>query len=412
MIRKFFSISYILALALMIMASFSMLTTISYAENQSAVNKIRIGEHADHSRIVIEFSQVTKFRLFTLDNPKRLVIDVPALEFNITPTGDFASQSQRIIRYRSGLYQAGLNRIVIDLKDDVIFKNHFVLFPKEKGQNYRLVIDVIDQSQPYQQYRYASKGFDEILESLNQQQDNIIAPKQQQNKIIVVLDPGHGGTDPGAIDHKGDYEKHITLRMAKILKDAFRNDANYDIRLTREQDIYLPLRKRFDYAEKIGADLFISIHADAAPSKKTRGATIFTLSETASDKEAEALAQRENKADIIAGGDLSGYDDDVARILLDLEQRSTITSSVEFARIVVKHLKKTTKLVRNTHRFAGFAVLKSPSIPSILVELGFLSNPEEARLLKSDKHLRKLATSISKAIREYHPIIIKRRNGA
>lgn len=364
------------------------------------LRNIRTGDHADYGRIVIEFNKNTIYRLFNLNNPNRLVIDTPQINLSITATSDFKN-SRYFSGYRSGLFQQGLSRIVIDLSANHQYKNHFIIKASD-GKNFRLVIDVAQQKNNSQRYNYQSNDFEKYLQKITQQQQqNPRPPITKSDKFTIILDPGHGGPDPGAIGIHGNYEKHVTLKMGHLLKKILEKNSNYRVILTRDNDIYLPLRKRFAIAEDYGADLFISIHADKAPNQKTRGATVFTLSEKASDKEAELLAQKENKADLIAGEDLSEYDDDVALILLDLEQRNTLSQSVKFAGILVNSLKQKTQLVRNAHRFAGFAVLKSPSIPSVLVELGFLSNPKEAILLQKQSHLKKLASAIENAIANY-----------
>ena len=362
------------------------------------LQEIRIGNHNNYGRMVIVFDRQIIYRLFTLHQPNRLVIDIPEAALLLPATANYRSPYFK--DYRTGLFQKGLSRIVIDLHDKINYKNHFVI---NNDDQFRLVIDVIPNNNK-KRYNYQSNKFDNYLASITDQQQSIehTIIEKSANHYVIAIDPGHGGPDPGAIDANGDYEKHITLRMGLLLKKILSQNPKYKVILTRDKDIYLPLRKRFAIAEKMQADLFISLHADKAPNKNTRGATVFTLSENASDKEAELLAQKENKADLIVGEDLSAYEDDVARILLDLEQRSTLNESVDFASLLVKELKSTTKVVRNTHRFAGFAVLKSPSIPSVLIELGFMSNPKERKLLKTDQHLQKLAIAIKNAIDKFH----------
>ena len=222
--------------------------------------------------------------------------------------------------------------------------------------------------------------------------------KTVNKKKIIVLDPGHGGKDPGAIGYSGVYEKNITLAMElKVILEK----EGYKVHLTRSTDIFIPLRDRVKIARKYNADLFMSIHADSAVNRSAKGLSVYTLSETASDKEAAALAERENKADVVAGLNLLEHSKEVSDILINLAQRETMNRSSEFASFMVQEMRKSVKLRDNTHRFAGFAVLKAPDVPSVLLEMGYLSNRTEERLLKQKDYRRKLAVSTSKAVEKY-----------
>jgi N-acetylmuramoyl-L-alanine amidase len=220
-------------------------------------------------------------------------------------------------------------------------------------------------------------------------------------KKIVVLDPGHGGKDPGAIGAYGKtYEKNITLAMGKELK-AVLEKQGYTVYLTRSTDIFIPLRQRVKIGQKHKADLFMSLHADSAANRNAKGLSVYTLSETASDKEAAALAERENKADIIGGMDFSENSREINDILISLSQTDSRNKSSKFAGYIVNEMKQSVKLVDNTHRFAGFAVLKAPDIPSALLEMGYLSNKEEESQLKQSSYRQKLANSVARAINRY-----------
>ena len=212
-----------------------------------------------------------------------------------------------------------------------------------------------------------------------------------------MVDAGHGGVDPGASGRKAR-EKKVTLAFSKELARQLRNTGKYDVYLTRSRDIYIPLRQRVNIARKHQADLFISIHADAIKRKNVRGMSIYTLSETASDKEAEALARKENRSDIIVGIDFDDQPPEVADILIDLAQRETKNLSVKFANLVVKNARGTTRLLERTHRFAGFRVLKAPDVPSVLIELGFLTNRSDEKQLLSASWRRKIAKSLVKSV--------------
>ncbi|MSO85179.1 MAG: N-acetylmuramoyl-L-alanine amidase [Rhodospirillales bacterium] len=216
-------------------------------------------------------------------------------------------------------------------------------------------------------------------------------------KRIIVVDPGHGGPDPGTIGVQGTYEKHITLAMAKEIKIQLEQTGRYKVVLTRDRDIFLRLRDRVAHAREAEADLFLSIHADSIADGAARGPSVYTLSEKASDREAAELAEKENKADVIAGLDLSHETPEVGSILIDLAQRETMNRSAHFAAGLVGEFRKEASVLRNTHRFAGFAVLKAPDVPSVLVELGFLSNPAEEKALASRAYRVKLAQAIARA---------------
>ncbi|MBC7907851.1 MAG: N-acetylmuramoyl-L-alanine amidase [Rhodospirillaceae bacterium] len=217
-------------------------------------------------------------------------------------------------------------------------------------------------------------------------------------KPVVVIDPGHGGVDPGAIGVSGIYEKYITLAVARELKTQLDKTGRYKVFLTRDRDIFIRLRDRVAIARQYNADLFISLHADSVGNPQLKGLSVYTLSQNSSDSEAQALADKENKADLIAGIDLSHESADVANILIDLAQRETMNRSAGFAGGVVEEVGREANLLGNTHRFAGFAVLKAPDVPSVLVEMGYLSNETEERNLRQPEHRVRLAKSISRAI--------------
>jgi N-acetylmuramoyl-L-alanine amidase len=221
--------------------------------------------------------------------------------------------------------------------------------------------------------------------------------RRHGGKRIIVIDPGHGGPDPGAIGAHGTYEKHVTLAMAKELKQQMEQTGRYKVVLTRDRDVFLRLRDRVAYAREAGADLFISIHADSVGDGAARGPSVYTLSEKASDREAAELADKENKADVIAGLDLSHETPEVGSILIDLAQRETLNRSAHFAAGLIGEIRRETAVLRNTHRFAGFAVLKAPDVPSVLLELGFLSHPADEKALATRSHRVKLAQAVVRA---------------
>ena len=218
---------------------------------------------------------------------------------------------------------------------------------------------------------------------------------------LVVLDPGHGGIDPGCIGLSGTYEKEITLQMARELARGLEATGRYRVKLTRDEDEFVPLEERVARARGANADLLLSIHADALPDAKMRGASVFTLSEQASDREAAALAARENKADLVAGIDLSRHAPEVSHILFDLARRETNNQSIRLARDLVNELGRRVRLLHNSHRSAGFVVLKAPDVPSALVEIGCLSNREEEAMLQLPAYQRKLAAGLLQSVNDF-----------
>ncbi len=217
-------------------------------------------------------------------------------------------------------------------------------------------------------------------------------------KRVIALDPGHGGIDPGTIGASGTLEKNLTLDVAREIKRTLEATQRYRVVLTREDDTFIRLRDRIQVARAAAAELFVSLHADALGDAKFRGATVYTLSDKASDAEAEALAQRENKADLIAGIDLTDEAPEVTGILIDLAQRETMNLSARLAGYLVQEMAHETQLLRRSHRFAGFAVLKAPDVPSTLIELGYLSNRQDETMLNQPAYRRRLANAMLHAI--------------
>lgn len=380
---------------------------------QSKVEDVRVGAHQGFTRFVLELDAPAPYRLLTLRDPYRVVIDLPEVAWN---TGDDSAGSVArgvVGKFRFGLFQHGVSRFVIDLREPAVVKSHFRLDP-EPGAGYRLVVDLEPSTD--QQFA-AAMGSIESADWASRQTAVAAAAQSQQDAVVrapvrpsspsetrlrtIVIDPGHGGVDPGAIGASGIYEKKITLAFAEDLRDRLRASGKFRVLLTRDKDIYIPLRKRYEVAHRNEADLFISIHADAHHTPDLRGFSVYTLSETASDKEAAALAAKENKSDILAGYDLSEYDDQTSFILLDLAQRKTSEASWQFAQSLVKNVGSNVKLLRRPHRFAGFAVLKSPTVPSVLVELGYLSNRHEEKDLRTPAYRAGLADAIIRAIDVY-----------
>jgi N-acetylmuramoyl-L-alanine amidase len=226
-------------------------------------------------------------------------------------------------------------------------------------------------------------------------------PRRSDGRRTVILDPGHGGIDPGATGVGGIREKTLTLEIAQDLKRVLEASGRYHVVLTRTEDTFIRLRERIQIARQARGEIFLSLHADALADTNFRGMTIYTLSDKASDAEAEALAQRENKAELIAGVDLTDEPPEVASILIDLAQRETMNLSARLAGHLVQELSKEAQLLRNGHRFAGFAVLKAPDVPSALVELGYLSNRQDSQQLVQPAYRRRLGQAMLRALDQF-----------
>jgi len=362
------------------------------------VHGARIGDHGSFTRIVFDLSQPVPYKSFSLADPYRVVLDMAEADFTIDPhIGE--SGGGLIERFRYGLFQPGNSRVVLDLKKPARIAKLFSL-AGQNGKGARLVIDLepVSRNDFLKSAGFPEEGF---LPEPKAPAEVMVPAPVKKSRPVVVIDPGHGGVDPGAIGRSGLKEKNVVFDTSKRLAKHLRARGTYEVRMTRDQDVFVPLRERVRRGRTFNADLFISIHADAAENPRAIGAGVYTLSERASDKEAAALARRENRADIIAGVNLSGEPDEVASILIDLAQRETKNKSVNFASTLVPYLKTSAGIRSNTHRFAGFAVLKAPDVPSVLIELGFLTNRTEERNLSSAQHRERLARSIADAVDRY-----------
>jgi N-acetylmuramoyl-L-alanine amidase len=226
-------------------------------------------------------------------------------------------------------------------------------------------------------------------------------------RFTVVIDPGHGGIDPGTTGVSGVFEKDVVLDTARRVARRLEASKRYRVVLTRTTDEFIALADRVARARAVGGELFLSVHADALPDHEMRGASVFTLSERASDQEAAALAARENKVDLIAGIDLSRHAPEVSSILIDLARRQTNNQSIRLARDLVGELEQDVRMLNNSHRSAGFAVLKAPDIPSALVEIGCLSNREEDVMLRTPSYRQKVATGLARSVNDYFDSVVK-----
>jgi N-acetylmuramoyl-L-alanine amidase len=375
------------------------------------VTDVRVGLNSGTTRFVLDLTKKVDSTVFTLADPYRIVIDLPEVGWRL-PSRPLPKGIGVLHKLRYGLFSPGTTRVVLDTTGPAKIEQVFMLKPSG-AHGYRIVLDVVSDSRaafiknlkrppvrvaftPQAPSKSASVAQPKAEQAALRMP--LQKPKKSTKKKVIALDPGHGGIDPGTVGRRGVYEKHITLAMARELKKQLEKSGKYKVVLTRQRDVFIRLRDRVARARKAGADLFISIHADSIKNKKIRGLSVYTLSEKASDKEAAALAEKENKVDLLAGMDLSAETPEVTNILIDLAQRESMNQSVRFASSLVKELQHETKLLRNTHRFAGFAVLKAPDIPSVLLEMGFLSNRQDEKALRDKKYRSRLSAAAVRAM--------------
>ena len=353
------------------------------AKAKAALTGIRISQSAsDHTRVVFDLSKNIKHRVFALANPNRIVVDLS----DTRPSQAMVTSDKTtslLSGVRSAKRKSGEFRVVFDVKNKVRPRS-FLLAP-DGNAGHRLVVD---------------------MHSTNLSPTPIITSQQERQykkkEFIIVLDAGHGGRDPGAVGKKGTLEKDITLAVAKKMKTLINRTSGYRAVLTREGDRFIALRNRVKKARDLQADLFISIHADSFRSPKVKGASVYALSlNGASSEAARWIAEKENKSDLIGGISLDDKDDLIASVLLDLSQTATIQDSLDLGGDVLKNIGKVSALNNKKVQQAGFAVLKAPDMPSILIETAFLSNPAEERKLRNSKHQQKLAKAVFAGIKSH-----------
>ena len=373
------------------------------AQGGPAVTSIRIGDHGSQTRFVMEISgdAPADYRVFTLSDPFRVVIDVKGVPFRLVE--EPADKHKGFVSgYRYGRFEADTYRVVLDAELPVEISRDFVLDP-QSGFGRRIVLDLaLTDLASFN----AKSGLPESARPAAPAAEIAAVPvsppaERLERRRVVVIDAGHGGVDPGTHGRSGVQEKDVVLAFAKKFAEELRSTGRYDVHLTRDSDIFIPLRERVAIARRHKADLFISVHADAIQKPNVRGMSIYTLSETASDKEAAALARKENQSDLIAGLDLQGESPEVTGILIDLAQRETKNYSSRFARTVVDYASQKTRTLDPAHRFAGFAVLKAPDVPSVLIELGFPTNPEDEKQLVSPAWRATMAKTLSRSVDRY-----------
>ena len=379
----------------------------------------RLAGDAKQTRFVLDLDKPISFRAFTLADPYRVVVDTPQVNFQI-PAGTGAAGRGLIKAFRYGLVMPGGSRIVFDLTGPAKIANSYVL-DSANGQPPRLVLEFVEvdrtafvqslapESRPELRPAIADTAAPATTEALPNAEAGKsetgpepklgIKPVSTDSRPLIVIDPGHGGLDNGT-QSGGESEKNLVLNFGLALRDRIEKSGKYRVVMTRTDDTFIPLDDRVKIARTQSAALFVSIHADYLPHREgdVQGATIYTVSDRASDAEAERLAEMENKADAIGGVNLTGEPTDVADILIDLAQRETRTFSNRFARLLAGEMKNATRMYKHPLKSAGFRVLKAPDVPSVLVELGYVSNKGDLEHLVSESWRSKTVGSMAQAI--------------
>ncbi|HMV06584.1 MAG TPA: N-acetylmuramoyl-L-alanine amidase [Accumulibacter sp.] len=424
------------------------------ASRSSGITAVRIWPAADYTRVTIEHAAPLKYAHFTVKDPDRLVVDLEGVEFNSvleSLASKVVADDPNIRRLRAGRYKPGVVRLVMELKNEA--NPQVFVLPPVGNYGHRLVLDVyplnpqdpllslLDRGEPGTPVDGRAGGkADSRPEALAETRPEAKVEVRSEAKVetrseakfdaraelrgehagesrqlakrpgrpvvdrlvTITLDPGHGGEDPGAVGRGGSYEKNVTLAVARRLRAKIESEPNMRAVLTRDSDYFVPLQARVQKARRIQSDLFVSIHADAFVRPDANGSSVFVLSESgASSSAARYLAQRENAADLIGGVNIDVKDPVLARTLLDLSQTATINDSLKLGKAVLGELGGINRLHKATVEQAGFAVLKAPDIPSILVETAFISNPEEEKRLNDDAYQDKIAEAILSGIRKY-----------
>ena len=359
------------------------------------------------ARFVLDVSEPVAFSVFALDEPYRLVVDLPSLAFQMEQ-GVSEVERAMVRHFRFGTFGMDRSRVVLDLSGPAKVAKAYTL-PAVDGNPARVVIELEAVSET----EFVEEALKDVIrikadgepeEGAGPRLHAQPVPKDEKGedpRPLVVIDPGHGGIDTGAISDTGIEESDLVLTFAKALRDKLVADGHVRVAMTRETDDFISLSQRVAFAQARNADLFVSIHADTVREHYVRGATVYTLSERASDAVAAKLAQQENKSDLLAGLEIRDDDDVVADILIDLTRRETTNYSTLYSRTLVGALKSSIKLSKTPERSAGFRVLKAPDIPSVLVELGYLSNDKDQSDLMSEAWREKAIESIVSSMRTF-----------
>lgn len=360
---------------------------------------VRLGGDSKQTRFVVDLNRKVDVATFTLADPYRVVVDMPQVTFKLPPhSGDHGRGLINAFRY--GLIMQGGSRIVLDTKGPVRVEKSFVLAAVD-GQPARLVLDFVPTDRESFLHNIQVNARPRHIAT---RQSDGSRHADNDPRPLIVIDPGHGGIDSGTKSYNGKVnEKNVVLTFGLELRKALERSGKYRVTMTRTDDTFIPLTGRVQFARRHNAALFISIHADSVPRSEgqAEGASVYTLSEHASDAEAAKLAEKENKSDVIAGVDLSSEPNDVASILIDLAQRETKTFSVQFARMLANDIKPVVPLHLRPVKSAGFIVLKAPDVPSVLVELGYMSTPGDLRHLISPEWRSRAAGAMARAVDEF-----------
>ncbi|WP_339470592.1 MULTISPECIES: N-acetylmuramoyl-L-alanine amidase [unclassified Pseudomonas] len=366
----------------------SPLFTLPFTAHATQIRNARLWRSDDKLRLVFDLSGPVQYKTFTLSAPERLIIDLSGAGLS----GDFtqlALKDSGITSIRSGHFGKSDTRIVLDLASPMQL-NSFLL-PPQDGQGHRLVLDLTSATQAPRQ--------------IAAEPAPLVDKAHPKRDIIVVVDPGHGGKDPGAVGAKGQREKDVVLSIAQLLAKRLKREKGFDVKLVRNDDFFVPLRKRVEIAHKHNADMFISVHADAAPRITASGASVYALSEGgATSATARFMAQRENGADLLGATrllNLKDKDPMLAGVILDMSMNATIASSLQLGSSILGSLEGITSLHQKRVEQAGFAVLKSPDVPSILVETGFISNARDSARLVTVRHQQAVAEGLFEGLKKY-----------
>jgi N-acetylmuramoyl-L-alanine amidase len=376
----------------------------------------RVGGDENRTRFVADISKAVSYSVYVLPDPYRVIIDIPDMNFDLPP-GIGKKVRGLVSEYRYGILEPGKSRIVIDTTGPVLIEKTY-LVEAQVGQPARIVVDIIKTTEAafVQSYNAEQSHAQQEIANLADElpiappPTDIVAasaepetppPAKKPGRKIIVLDPGHGGIDPGASSPQGTKEKDVVLSFARSLRKVLMATGKYNVILTRDDDRFISLKQRVEVARQENADLFIAIHADTVRGRDARGVTLYTLSDTASDEEAAELAKKENRSDIIGGLDLDEENQEITDILIDLAQRESKNHAVFFSKKAVAQLKPLTLMTGKPLRSAGFMVLKAPDVPSVLIELGYLSSDLDEKLLKSDAWQNKIAHAFATAVDGY-----------
>lgn len=390
-----------------------LLSVLSHGVARAAqIMAVRVWPAADYTRVTLENDSALKATHFLIKDPHRLVVDIEGLELDAQLKGLVAkiqSNDPYISQVRVGQNRPGVVRLVFDLKEEIL-PQVFTLAPVGEYRH-RLVFDLYPQSPPDPIAELLAKGRPSVPPGEAAREDDTALakppaqddlPRRLTRMVTIALDPGHGGEDPGAVGRGGSYEKNIVLSIARRLKAKLEQLPNMRVMLTRDGDYFVPLHVRVQKARAVQADLFISIHADAFIEPTARGSSVFALSEKgASSTAARWLANKENAADLIGGVNLKSKHKHLASVLLDLSTTAQINDSVKLAKAVLGEIGNINRLHKAQVEQAGFAVLKAPDIPSILVETAFISNPEEEAKLIDETYQDQMAVALMQGIRKY-----------